>query len=85
MRAELRNRVDAYMAQIKAAETSEIPEFRSKFFEWYNSVSDRDRAEMEPFWDELKNEAWKAIAEIKELINEIKALDEAELAEAGKR
>ena len=84
MRAELRNRVDAYMSQIREAETSEIPEIRSTFFEWYNSVSEEDRAEMEPFWDEVKKEAWKVIAEIKELMKELITLKEEELAEARK-
>ncbi|SDF35780.1 hypothetical protein SAMN04487996_11098 [Dyadobacter soli] len=72
------------MAQIRAADISEIPEIKSTFFEWYNSVSDEDRTEMEPFWDEVKKEAWEVINEIKELIEELKALKEEELAEARK-
>jgi hypothetical protein len=84
MRAELRNRVDEYMSQIRAAHSSEIPEIRSTFFEWYDSVSDEDRAEMDPFWDEVKKEAWEVISEIKELIEELRMLKEEELAESRK-
>ncbi|SEI96417.1 hypothetical protein SAMN05216327_1057 [Dyadobacter sp. SG02] len=72
------------MAQIRAADSTEIPEIKSTFFEWYNSVSDEDRAEMAPFWDEVKKEAREVIEEIKGLIEELKALKEEELAEARK-
>ncbi|MBO9612743.1 MAG: hypothetical protein J7619_08625 [Dyadobacter sp.] len=85
MRAELRNRLDAYMSQIRAADTSEIPEIKSTFFGWYNSVSDEDRAAMQPFWDEMKEEMWGVINEIKELMKELITLKEEELAEARKR
>lgn len=84
MRADLRSRVDEYMSQIRAADSSEIPEIRSTFFEWYNSVSDEDRAEMDPFWEEVKKEAWEVINEIKELIEELRMLKEEELAESRK-
>ena len=66
------------------AEESEIPGIRLAFSEWYNSVSDQDRVEMASFWKEIKNEAWKMIDEIKEAINELRALKEAEIAEAQK-
>lgn len=84
MRAAFKKILYDYKSKLMSAEASEIPEIRSTFFEWYNSVSDEDRAEMEPFWDEVKKEAWEVINEIKELIEELRMLKEEELAESRK-
>ena len=84
MRAYIRKTLDEYKSNLMTAEESEIPIIRSAFSEWYYSVSDQDRAEMKPFWDETKKEAWEMIDEIKEMIEELRILKEAELAGARK-
>jgi len=84
MRAYIRKTLNEYKSKLMTAEESEIPGIRLAFSEWYNSVSDQDRVEMASFWKEIKNEAWKMIDEIKEAINELRALKEAEIAEAQK-
>ena len=84
MKAELRRHLDEYWSRVIAADLSEIPAIKSEFYKWYNSVSDEEKAEMEPFWDEVKKEAWEVIAEIKELMKELITLKEEELAEARK-
>ncbi|SEI96371.1 hypothetical protein SAMN05216327_1054 [Dyadobacter sp. SG02] len=85
MKAELRRHLQEYRSRTIAADISEIPAIKSEFYKWYNSVSDEDRAAMQPFWNAMKKEMWDVINEIKALFEEIRALDEAELAEAGKR
>lgn len=84
MRANIRKTLNEYKSKLMTAEESEIPGIRLAFSEWYNSVSDQDRVEMAPFWKEIKREAWEMIDEIKEAINELRALKEAEIAEAQK-
>jgi hypothetical protein len=84
MKAELRRHLDSYRLRIIAADLSEIPVIKSEFYKWYNSVSDEERAQMNPFWDEIKKEAWEVINEIKEMIEELRMLKQAELAEARK-
>jgi hypothetical protein len=84
MKAELRRHLDSYRLRIIAADLSEIPVIKSEFYKWYNSVSDEERAQMNPFWDEIKKEAWEVIKEIKEMIEELRMLKQAELAEARK-
>lgn len=82
MRAYIRKTLNEYKSRLMTAEESEIPAIRLAFSEWYNSVSDQDRTQMKPFWDEIKKEAWEVINEIKGLIEELRMLKEAELAEA---
>jgi len=84
MRAYIRKTLNEYKSKLMVAEESEIPAIRLAFSEWYYSVSDQDRAEMVPFWKEIKKEAWEMINEIKEAISELRALKEAEIAEAQK-
>jgi hypothetical protein len=84
MRAYIKKTLNEYKSKLMTAEESEIPGIRLAFSEWYNSVSDQDRAEMAPFWKEIKKEAWEIIDEIKGAIEELKMLKEAELAEARK-
>lgn len=84
MKAEFRRRLDEYRLQLIAADLADIPAIKTEFYKWYDSVSDEDRVSMEPFWDEIKKELWEVINEAKELIEELKKLDEEELAEAGK-
>lgn len=84
MKAEFRRRLDEYRLQLIAADSAEIPAIKTEFYKWYNSVSDEDRASMEPFWDEIKKELWEVINEAKELIEELKKLEEEELAETKK-
>lgn len=84
MKAEFRRRLSEYRLQLIAADSAEIPAIKTEFYKWYNSVSDEDRASMEPFWDEIRKELWEVINEVKELAEELRKLDEEELAEARK-
>jgi hypothetical protein len=84
MRAYIRKTLNEYKSKLATAEESEIPAVRLAFSEWYYSVSDQDRAEMAPFWKEIKKEAWEMINEIKEAINELKALKESEIGYPNK-
>lgn len=82
MKSEFRQHLDEYRLQLIAADRAEIPAIKTEFYKWYNSVSDEDRASMEPFWDEIKKELWEVINEVKELMEELRKLKEEELAEA---
>jgi hypothetical protein len=84
MKAEFRRHLDEYRLQLIMADLAEIPAIKTEFYKWYNSVSDEDRASMEPFWAEIKKELWEVINETKELIEELRKLNEEEFAETKK-
>jgi len=84
MKAYIKKTLNEYKTKLIAADESDVPAIRAAFSEWYYSVSDQDRAEMAPFWNEVKKEAWEMIQEIKDALNELKALKQERLAEAGK-
>lgn len=84
MKAIFKRRLNDYRQRLIAADVADIPAIKTEFYNWYDSVSDEDRASMEPFWVEVKKELWEVINETKALIEEIRKLDEEELAEARK-
>ncbi|SEI96403.1 hypothetical protein SAMN05216327_1056 [Dyadobacter sp. SG02] len=84
MKAYIRKTLNEYKSKLITAEESEIPIIRAAFSDWYYSVSDQDRAEMAPFWADVKKEAWEMIKEVKDALDELKTLKEKQLAEARK-
>ncbi len=47
-------------------------------------MSDADKASAKPFWDGMKNEIERGLAEVRAMLEELRKLDEEELAEAKK-
>ncbi|MCF0054229.1 hypothetical protein [Dyadobacter sp. CY356] len=83
MKAHLKNRLDNYLSQMKKADKLEVPKLRSEFSKWYYSLSEKERNEIDPFWQEIKESARQAIKDIKDAINELRLLNDVKIVVAG--
>ncbi|MCE6989946.1 hypothetical protein [Dyadobacter sp. CY323] len=79
----LKEKLDHYISAMKNAEKPEVAKLRSEFSNWYYGLSEQERGQVEPFWKGIKEAARQSIKEIKDLINEIKRLDDVKIVVAG--
>jgi hypothetical protein len=78
MRAEFKQKIESYRATLRAADSNEKEVVRDEFNRWYDGLTDEERAEMKPYWDENKKKIKENIKEIWKLIKQIQAIDEKE-------
>jgi len=83
MREDFKNKVDRYVAALRSAEKEDIPAIRSEFANWYHALSDLEKDELKPFWQEIKDRARQKIAEIKEALNELQQLQDVKIVVEG--
>ncbi|MBE9464758.1 hypothetical protein ACFP1I_17965 [Dyadobacter subterraneus] len=79
----VKDRLEDYLTKIKKADNSEIPKIRSEFSNWYYLLSDDEKNEIEPFWQEIKETARQTIKDIKDAINELHLLNDVKIVVAG--
>lgn len=79
MKKHIKEVLDKYVADMKAAAKEDIPKIREQFATWYISLSVEEQAQMQPFWQEVKKYAKAAIEEINASLTELRSLKEVKL------
>jgi hypothetical protein len=83
MRENFKTKVDQYVAALKSAGKEDIPVIRSEFADWYHALTDSEKSELKPFWQDIKDSARQKIAEIKEALNELQQLQNVKIVVEG--
>lgn len=79
MKEQIKEVLDKYVADMRAAPKQDIPEIREHFARWYTALPTEDQAHMQPFWEDIKKTVKVSIDEIGTYLTELKSLREVKL------